>query len=39
VTQIGCSSFHRTKFEQVVIHQHVLLRRESLFDGTAVAII
>jgi len=33
------SFFRPAKFEQRITHQHVLLWRESVIDGTAVAII
>jgi hypothetical protein len=39
VTEVGYCIFHPAKFEQTMIHQRVLLRRESLIDGTAVTII
>ena len=38
VTKVGCCIFHPAKFEQTMIHQRALLRRESLIDGTVVAI-
>ena len=36
---VGCSIFHTAKFEQTITYQHMLLRAESLIDGTDVAII
>ena len=30
------SFFHPAKFEQTITHQHMLLQRESVIDGTAV---
>ena len=39
IAQIGRSIFHPSKFEQTITHQHMLLRSESVIDGTAVAII
>jgi len=36
---VGWSIFQIAKFEQTITHQHVLVRRECLNDGTAVAII
>ena len=38
VTEVCCCIFHPAKFEQTMIHQHVLLRRESLIDGRAVTL-
>ena len=39
VMQVGCSIFQPAKIKQTITHQHVLLRQESLTDGTAVTII
>ena len=37
--RVGCSIFQPANFDQTITHQHVLLRREYLFDGTTITII
>ena len=39
VHKIGCSVFQPAKCEQTIIHQHMLLKQESLIDGTAITIL
>ena len=37
--RLVCSIFRPAKFEQTIIHQYVILRRDRLIDGTAGTII